>query len=239
MKSDLKLSVIVFGLLLSACAQVSPPSRSEIPSGALSAAAIPTGATAAGAVAIDPSRQIVLAAQYDVAAVEVRVPRQLRVSEANLFYPVADIVWHGEALADRHAQVQAIFAEAAANATAPMTRGRAVLVDFEVARFHSVTAKARYTVGGVHNVKFIMTVRDAASGEVLDGPREVVADAKASGGARAIAEDEAGRTQRVVIVEMLTQALRRELSAPVVLQPGEALVARAGGGASVVPAALQ
>jgi hypothetical protein len=229
MKYGLKLSLMLVALSLAACAQVPPPSRGVTPSVALSSA-IP-----AGTGRIDPGQQTVLAAQYDIEAVQVIVPKSLRVSEANVFYPVADIVWHGEPLGNRRAQVQSIFEEAATNATGPMATGRKVNVAFELERFHAITAKARYTVGGVHNVVFLMTVRDAATGEILDGPRQIVADAKASGGQRAIEEDEAGRTQRIVIVERLTQVLRRELSAPVVLQPGEAVVARADGGASVVP----
>lgn len=233
MTTGLKIASLVFVLSLAACAQVAPPSRNAAPSGSIGV----TGQVEPAR--IDPNQQTVLAAQYEVAAVRVTVPESLEVSEANLFYPNADIVWHGEPVGDRHAQVKAIFEQAAADATGRMTSGRAVEVDFELRRFHSVTAKTRYTVGGVHNVVFVMTVRDAATGEVIDGPRQVVADAKASGGARAIAEDEAGRTQKVVIVGMVSAAVRRELSAPVVLQPGEALVTRAGGGASVVPAPLQ
>jgi hypothetical protein len=42
----------------------------------------------------------------------------------------------------------------------------------------------------------------------------VVADVKASGGARALAEEQMGRTQRVVIVERLSQIIQRELTTP-------------------------
>lgn len=228
MTNGLNLSVIVVALSLAACVQA-PPSRAVAPPVALS------GVLPEGTALIDPSQQTVLAAQYDVQSVVVSVPKSLRVSEANVFYPVADIVWHGEPLANRKTQVQAIIEEAAANATGPMISGRKVTLGVELERFHAITAKARYTVGGVHNVVFLMTVRDAATGEVIDGPRQIVADAKASGGQRAIEEDEAGRTQRIVIVERLTEVLRRELSRAVVLQPGETLVSRADGGASVVP----
>ena len=47
------------------------------------------------------------------------------------------------------------------------------------------------------------------------GPREVRADAKAAGGQAAIAEEQAGRTQKVVVTEKLVETLRRELSGPV------------------------
>lgn len=152
--------------------------------------------------------------QYDVKAVEVVVPGTLRVSEANVYYPIADIVWRGEPRGNRHRQVGAIFEEAAARATADMTKGQPVIAEIEVTRFHSLTEKTRYSFGGVHSLKFKLTVKDAATGAVIDGPRVVVADVKASGGAQAIADDEMGQTQRVVILDRLSQVIRRELSAP-------------------------
>jgi hypothetical protein len=171
----------------------------------------------------------VLAPIYDVQSVTVVVPQDLRASEANVYYPLADIVWRGEPMGNRHAQVRQIFTDAAGTATVGMTRGRPAIVELNVTRFHSVTEKTRYLVGGVHSMKFMMTVRDALSGAVIDGPREIVADVRAVGGARALAEDAAGRTQRVVVVERLVQVLRRELSAP-----AEAVVARAETAPAVV-----
>jgi hypothetical protein len=154
--------------------------------------------------------------------VQVAVPEDLRVSEANVFFPIADIVWRGEARGDRHLQVKAIYEEAAAVATSGMTKGPEAIVQLEITRFHCLTEKTRYTVGGVHSLHFRMTVRDAATGAVLDGPRDVVADVKAAGGATAINEDQQGRTQRVVIVERLVQVLRRELSVPAARPSGPA-----------------
>lgn len=155
-----------------------------------------------------------LVAQYDVEAIRVTVPSHLKVSEANTFKPRADIVWRGEALGDRYVQVAAIFRDAIATGTAAMQKGRKVDLEVEVTRFHALTEKTRYTFGGMHEMRFILTVRDAASGAVMDGPREVVADIKASGGSAAIEEERMGRTQRVVTVERLAQVIRRELSAP-------------------------
>ncbi|NEX47192.1 DUF6778 family protein [Pseudotabrizicola algicola] len=154
----------------------------------------------------------VLAAQYDVEDIRISVPSKLRVSEANVFYPVADIVWRGEPMGNRHAQVMSIFKEAMDRGTYTMNTGRKVVVDVEVARFHSVTEKTRYTVGGTHSMRFSLTVRDAATGAVIEGPRMVTADAKAAGGAQAVAEEQMGRTQRVVVVERLASAIRAELS---------------------------
>ena len=159
--------------------------------------------------------QQVLAAQYDVEDIRISVPSKLKVSEANVFYPVADIVWRGEPAGNRHAQVMSIFKEAMDRGTYTMNTGRKVLVDVEVTRFHSVTEKTRYTVGGTHSMRFTLTVRDAATGAVIDGPRLVAADAKAAGGAQAVAEEQMGRTQRVVVVERLASAIRAELSTQV------------------------
>jgi len=201
MKQAMKILVLLglaFGL--SACAGGSMVSRNAVPDSALSVA------TKSGPLALVP--------QYDVQAVRVAVPRDLRVSEANMFYPLADIVWRGEARGDRHAQVRAIVQEGLAVGTQGMASGRPVALDVEVTRFHSLTEKTRYTVGGVHSIKFTLTLRDVATGQVIDGPRQVVADVKGSGGARAIAEEQAGRTMRVVIVEHLAQVIRTELSVP-------------------------
>jgi hypothetical protein len=164
---------------------------------------------------LSETRQVRMA-QYDVEDIRISVPSKLKVSEANMFYPVADIVWRGEPMGNRHAQVMSIFKEAMDRGTYTMNSGRKVLVDIEVTRFHSVTEKTRYTVGGTHSMRFTLTVRDALSGEVIDGPRLVTADAKAAGGAQAVAEEQMGRTQRVVVVERLASVIRSELSARVV-----------------------
>ena len=87
-------------------------------------------------------------------------------------------------------------------------------MDAEITRFHALTPKTRYTVGGMHTLRFILTVRDAATGEILDGPRPVVADVKGSGGQRAMEEEAAGITQKVVIEERLAQVIHDELIAP-------------------------
>ena len=155
-----------------------------------------------------------LSPRYPVAAVRVNVPRSLQVSEANTFVPVADIVWRGEPQGDRHAQVARMFHEALLAGTNGMATGPAAIVAVEVTRFHCLTEKTRFTVGGNHAIHFTLTLRDAATGAVRKGPRAIVADVKASGGAAAIAEDQAGRTQRVVVVERIADVIRREISRP-------------------------
>ena len=202
---------------LGACAAPDITSRGAALSGADLMAFPIEGATIEGEVLI---------AQYDVRAVNVTVPRSLRVSEANLYYPLADVVWRGEPQGDRYAQVKAIFDQAMTHGTAGMKRGPAVTVDVEVARFHALTEKARYSVGGVHSIRFDLTVRDANTGAVIDGPRRVIADVLASGGSRAIEEDRRGLTQRVVIVHNLAHTILRELSILRPVEEDEQLVAR-------------
>lgn len=151
---------------------------------------------------------------FRIDAVQILVSRGLSVSEANSFYPMADIVWRGDAPGDRHAQVQAIFEAAAAQAVQPYQGGRPVTLTVEVTKFHGVTEKTRYTIGGKHNMRFDLTLRDPATGAVLFGPKKVVADVRAAGGAKAIEEDRIGRTQKVVVTERLREVIQRELGLP-------------------------
>lgn len=208
MKAFGKIAAGALVLSLGACAGGQPVARST--------GTAPLGYAAIGEV---PPGQAVLAPRYSVQGVRVEVPRDLSVSEANLFYPVADIVWRGEPRGDRYAQIHTIFLEAFGFGTTGMKQGPEVIVEARVRRFHALTEKTRYTVGGVHSIRFDLTVKDAATGAILDGPRFVIADVRATGGSRAVADEQSGRTQRVVIVEALSQTIRRELSQVVEGQP--------------------
>jgi hypothetical protein len=216
------IGVLTGALMLTACGQPESVSRNV--------AAQQTGLTlATQGREVDGGSVTAMAALYAVREVNVIVPSTLRSSEANVFYPFADIVWRGEPMGNRHDQVRQIVGEALGTATEGMTNGRAAVVDVTVTRFHCLTEKTRYSVGGTHSMQFTLTVRDAVTGEVIDGPRPIVADVKAAGGRRAMAEEAAGRTQRVVVMERLVHVLRRELSGPV-----QAVVARA----DTAPAAI-
>ncbi|MGL5008473.1 MAG: DUF6778 family protein [Paracoccaceae bacterium] len=202
-----RFSALTFVVLLTACGQPEQPSRAvQAPEGGL------TLATQSQAI---PAGVELRAARYAVQGVSVTVPSDLRASEANVYYPLADIVWRGDALGNRHEQVRTILRDAATEATAHMTNGPAAFVEITLNRFHSVTEKTRYSVGGVHSINYTLTVRDAATGSIVDGPRVVVANAPAAAGMRAMAEDQAGRTMKVVITELLVASFRAELSAPV------------------------
>ena len=221
------IPALLMAASLQACMQPEAPSRNlTLPQGSVTSGGTSSGPTTPAAML---DGQMVMAAQYAVTAININVPRSLVASEANTFRPNADIVWRGEAPGDRHAQVAAIFQEAMATGTANMISGRQVALDIEVSKFHCVTEKTRFTVGGVHSMQFLLTVRDAATGEIIQPQRMVVADVKAAGGSRALAEDYAGRTQRVVVEERLAQVIRRELSAAVSVVPQNAVITRFDG----------
>lgn len=154
-------------------------------------------------------------AQYRIADFTIRVPRALRVSEANRYYPGGDIVWRGEPLGDRHAQVAEIFRESLEMASVQAADGKLpVKLDIEVKRFHALTEKARYTVGGVHAITFDLTVLDSETGAPLGPTRTVRADLDGFGGERAINAERNGITQKYRITHHLARVFQVELVNP-------------------------
>lgn len=149
-----------------------------------------------------------------IAQVNVTVSRALSVSEANTFYPRGDIVWRGDPIGDRHKQVKAIFDNAIYNGTRDLAGARGVIVDIDVSRFHSLTEKSRYSVGGVHNMHFKMTLRDATTGQPLRPAQDIEANLQAFGGKMALAADRRGQTQKVRVTGYLAQVIRQELESP-------------------------
>jgi hypothetical protein len=153
---------------------------------------------------------------FNVQHVRVNVPKTLRVSEANRFYPGGDIVWREDPLGDRHAQVKTIFEGAMLKGVREMgpREGVPVLLDIEVTRFHALTEKARYTVGGVHALQFYMTLRDPETGKPYGAPQFVKADFKALGGRAAVRAEAAGLTQKKRITDQLSGVIQKELTNP-------------------------
>lgn len=203
----------VFVLALAGCggmpdlASRSAPFEAVPPAQAGAAPAAVTPVAQPGGVATAPR-----AGALSVSQINVTVPRTLSVSEANSYYPRADIVWRGDLIGDRHAQVQAILEQAFAEGTASLSGPTAVVVDVQLVRFHSLTEKARYSVGGVHNIVFDLTVRRASTGQPLAPTRRVVADLEAFGGKMAIEADRRGETQKVRVLAFLRQTIRNELA---------------------------
>jgi hypothetical protein len=144
----------------------------------------------------------------------VNVPRSLKVNDRNLYYPRGDIVWRGEPRGDRHAQVQAIF-EAGLRNAAPRVDGlRPVRLDVQVTRFHSLSEKARYTVGGVHDIDFRYRLVDLNTGLPLGPSKLVNADLNGLGGQAALEAEGRGETQKARIIAHLSQVFVEELTLP-------------------------
>ncbi len=186
-------AAMVLGLGVSACATVDTASRNapyDVVPGAMAAPA--------------PS--------YSLANFDVSVPRTLRVSEANMYYPGGDIVWREDGYGNRYEQVKAIFDESLRIAGGPLEGVRPVEVKIEVTRFHALSEKTRYSVGGVHSLEFIMTIVDAQTGAVLSGPKPISASLVAYGGQKALAAEARGLTQKYRITQHLAFVVREELT---------------------------
>ncbi|MRU16890.1 hypothetical protein FDP25_15720 [Roseovarius sp. A21] len=152
---------------------------------------------------------------FNVQAVRVSVPETLKVSEANRYYPGGDIVWREDPVGDRHAQVKAIVQAGITKGVNAMEPGTVpVIMDVEVTRFHALTEKARYTIGGVHAIQFKMQLRNPETGQAYGKPHFVKADFKAFGGTRAIEAEREGITQKYRITEHLAKVIETELTSP-------------------------
>lgn len=226
-----KLMLISLGLAVSACSSVDVPSRNApfetLPDGPLGAPSgyvsrqsvepslIPTNVTPVVAVdAFGAAEFAALQVPVTVTSVSVRVPRQLKVSEANRYLPGGDIVWREDPLGDRHAQVQTIVQSAMDRGVAVLNGPVAVVLDIEVTKFHALTEKARYTTGGRHGITFDMALRDAETGVLLMPVRSVRADLKAYGGQQALVAIASGQTQKVRITNHLAAVIQQELTTP-------------------------
>lgn len=189
------VTVMVLGLGVAGCASVDTVTRN---------APIETPSLNA--------RSIAVARDYAVEEVTFTASSKLRVSESNSYYPNADVVWRGDPIGNRVEQVAAMF-RAAADRNIPELNGNVpVVVDFELVRFHGVTERTRFSVGGVYNIEFMMSVRNAFTGDVIEAPRRIEADLSAPGGIAALMLEQKGQTEKVRVTDFLTQVLRDELS---------------------------
>lgn len=153
---------------------------------------------------------------YNVVDVIVDVPRTLTVSEANTLIPNADIVWQEEQRGDRYAQVAQIVEEAMEIGVAGLQGDRDVILFVTVKKFHTLTATARYTVGGGHTLHFDITLLDAETGTQIEPTRHMNASFAALGGAAAIIAENAGMTQRARISQHLVKKIFTELGGQLV-----------------------
>ena len=151
-------------------------------------------------------------ANWRVSAVNVTVPSDLKVSEANLYYPVADIVWREDPVGNRHEQVAEIMKSGVGNGLNHLKGSQQVAFNVTVSRFHSLSEKARYSVGGVHNILFDLSVVDRRTGALLHNPMPFTIELKAYGGSRAIVAERQGLTQKKRISAYLTSLMRQTFS---------------------------
>ena len=193
------IAALALGLSVSACASIDTATRNA-PLESASALAAEAPSAAVQSIAVQ--------------SYAVKVPRSLRVSEANSYYPMGDIVWREDPIGDRHRQVAAIFNTSVAKATEGMQGALPVNAEIVVKRFHALTEKTRYTIGGVHSITFDLILRDPATGLEIMPPREIRADLKGYGGAKAIAAEQQGVTQKVRITQHLANVIRMELQQP-------------------------
>ncbi len=151
---------------------------------------------------------------FRVVAVNVTVPATLQVSESNSYYPGGDIVWHGDAYGNRHSQVAAIVQHGLESGVRPFTGETPVILDVVVTRFHALSPRARYTIGGAHSVNFHLRVRDAKTGDTLIPSYHIETDLEAYGGATAVAAEAHGDSQKKRITTHLVRVIQTELRRP-------------------------
>lgn len=117
--------------------------------------------------------------QWKAARVKVVIPPGLTTTEANSYMPNADIVWHGDPVGNRGAQVATIVEDGISAGVARLNGPQAVVLTATLVRFHSLTPKAYHAAPsgtGVHSVEFDLVVSDAKTGAVLSGPVRIEAD---------------------------------------------------------------
>lgn len=152
--------------------------------------------------------------QINVAQINVSVPTKLKVSEANRYYPGGDIVWREDPIGNRHEQIAKIMHDSMTAGTQTFQGPVPVILDVQLVRFHALSEKARYTVGGVHHIVFNMVLRDATTGQLLSEPRRVETDLDAFGGQQAIAAESRGLTQKVRISGHVAEVIRQQMTRP-------------------------
>ncbi len=153
----------------------------------------------------------VMARSYDIVALQFSALPELTISEAESYYPQADVVWRGDPPGPRLPQIEQMFQEAFDRNQTVLTGTRPVNLDIRLVRFHGVTDLTRLTIGGVYNIIFDMRVLDAVTGEVIEPTRRIEGDLSAPGGSRGQALIREGQTQRVRVTDFLTGLLRQQL----------------------------
>ncbi|MCC6007455.1 MAG: hypothetical protein JJU40_07240 [Rhodobacteraceae bacterium] len=157
--------------------------------------------------------------QWHVTDVRVTVPEALSVSEENAFFPDADIVWRCSPGGDRHAQITALMERALRQGAAHLDGPEPVRLEAVVSRFHGVSQRTRYTFGGVHDIRFALSVHSARTGAPLGPEIAVHTRLRALSGARAIEADARGETQTARVTRHVAAVVAGHLGAEVAPLP--------------------
>ncbi|MDJ0994167.1 MAG: hypothetical protein QNI90_11365 [Dinoroseobacter sp.] len=149
---------------------------------------------------------------WALGSVNVDVPLSLSAGEANVFAPSTDIVWQEELLpvgTTRHAQVDEIMTEAITRGASGLNGTRPIDLNVEVTRFHAISdyARVRLVDEGVHDIKFLLEIVDAETGEVLVPEAEIRTDLAAFVGQESIDALAAGITQRIRITDHVAASI--------------------------------
>ena len=146
---------------------------------------------------------------WRVVSVVAVAPDTLSVSNNNTYAPQADIVWHGEPFGDRRAQVAAVLDEGLTRGARPLRGERPVTMTARILTFHGVTPSAiARAPAAVHNIRFVLSVFDAKTGEVLVNSETISADLEANVGTAAIAAAINRETQRERVIEHIAAVTR-------------------------------
>ena len=149
---------------------------------------------------------------YNVQQLSVTVPEDLTVSEANVFLPMSNTVWREDPAGNRKQQIQTILVDAISTGVARVGKGRPVTMEVRVNKFHALTEKTRYTVGGRHNINFDYLLRDAETGVPVESVQNINLKFKAYGGARAFEAMSRGETQKVRITQHVQERMYQAMS---------------------------
>lgn len=201
MKSFRITLAIAAAIILSACTNGDFVSRAKEPTTALLS---------------EPAEQLV-SPSYNVVAVNVVAPTTLEVSEGNTYYPNADIVWREDSPGNRYEQISKIIKDAFLIGISGLEGQRGVILNVQVVRFHALTERARFTVGGTHDIHFMLTVLDAETTQVIEPARLIETNLTALGGMAGMVAASRGQTQKVRITAHLVELIKLELATPRVI----------------------
>jgi hypothetical protein len=140
---------------------------------------------------------------YDVRQLRFAAQPGLTVSEAESFYPDADIVWRGDPVGPRIPQIKSMFEEAVVRNRTILRGDTPIDLAITLVRFHGVSDRTRLSVGGIYNIVFDMTVLDARSGTVIEPTRRVSGNLSSRG--------LGDRPQRQSVTDFITGLLRQQL----------------------------